>query len=289
MSRVDYTIVNSISNYYTQLVGPMFESDDLPLNSKMAYYEADGSVGGVPILGIRASKNLVFTDVSSAFPTLCRLLLHNYPKFISQMDSIQDKREKLIFISTNVNNIRPDFLQLFNSIIKMVIFSHIYNNYMDVNVLEFKKDSLLCTGVRLGQCISPELQLLLDGNFRFHNDDDVIVDYLRFDKTSVYWYKNGNVQVKGKYKDPPQFLVDKFLKNLNTISASDLNNIKQVYSRRYFIYCQMMGEDIDYFYKFGSKYLSSAGLSPSLDSSHPFSTMLFNFVYPLLEVFQNDA
>jgi len=288
MSRVDYTIVNNISRYYTQLIGPMFNENDLPLNNKMAYYEADGDVGGVQILGIRSKKDLIFTDISSAFPTLCRLLLHNYPKFISQMDSIQDKRKKLIFISTNVNNIRHDFLQLFNSIVKMVIFSHIYNNYMDVNVLEFKKDSLLCTGVRLNECISPELQVLLDGNFKFHNDDELIVDYMRFDKTSIYWYGNGEVQVKGKFKDPPQFLVDNFLKIIHSISQQQLFNIKSVYSRKYYIFCQTLGEDQDQYYEFNNKYLHNSAIVPYL-GDEPYNDVLFNFIYPILEVFQNDA
>jgi len=279
---VDYTFVDNITKYYVELMASQTEND-LPMNSKMAYYEADGEVGGVPILGIRANKNIVYADISSAFPTLCRLLLHNYPKFISQMDSIKDKRKKLIFISTNVNNIRHDFLQLLNTLSKYIIFSHIYNNYMDVNVLEFKKDSLLCTGVRLNRCVSAELDILLNGNFKFHSED--IVDYLRFDKTSIYWYGNGDVQVKGKYKNTPPFLVNFFIKHLHTLTKEQLYNLKTIYSRKYFIFHSYF-DDISPYYLFKDKYLEDTNLVPYLPKDAPLH-ILYDFIYPVLEVFHN--
>jgi len=278
-------MLNQILNYYPIVTEGCNVN---AINSGYAYYFGDDlskSQGGV---GIKADAPLIYYDIRSAFPSLCRLILKDtHPNFITHMDSIEDKRKKLIYISTHVNEIKDGFLRDLNAWAKIVVFSKVFNSNENIQILEFKKDSLLCKGTALYDEKIYELELLLNHGFEFHTEQD-ISEYMRFDGTSIYVRKDGKVEVKGKYKGFPPYLYDVFISNLNGMSEIDLINLKNIYSRKYYLYLQAMGENLDYFYKFGGGYMTK--FQDKLTAQHDESCgseILLRIVYPIMQLHES--
>ncbi len=278
--KLTNTILDQLFNYYPTLAQ---ECPDIQkFNSGYAYYFADTLKGSI---GIRATSPLIYFDIGSSFPTLCRILLqHSHPEFIQEMDSISDKRKKLIFISTTTTKMDEGFLRELNAWSKIVIFCRVLNYVNNVQILEYKKDSLLCKGEPLSNPKIPELEVILKKEFRFHNDV-MITDYYRFNKTSVYRNVNGKFEVKGTYKDAPKYLIDKFFPIISDPNPASLDEIKMIYSPKFYVYIKETGQNLDYFYKFKGGYMISS--SNQLSQYHDISTpreMLYRIIFPILQL-----
>jgi hypothetical protein len=222
-------------------------------------------------------------DIRSAFPSICRILFGKENEIVKEIYKKETKLERNIFISTRLKDNIPEL----NDYCKYFIFLKIFNNYDNINILEYKKDSLLFSGEI---SVKPKYDYIenyfedQEIEFKLNN----IKKYIRFSKTSVY--QNDNIiDVKGKYKDPPVFLKTSItdIINENKIFDNDfLNNILKFYKNELYLDLFKFNHLIDkvkHHYTFGdNSFLDRFGkFSKNINDIDP-TQVLFKFLYPIL-------
>jgi hypothetical protein len=210
-------------------------------------------------------KNVFRIDIKSAFPTICKILFKDNKYIINKLESLTTKNERNIFIATHLKNYLIDL----NNYSKMVIFGYVYNNYSNVEILEYQKDGILFSGEEMIPKIV-EFNDLLNSNFKFNFD--LINTYIRFNNTSIYYVNNGPIEVKGKYKNPPNKL---FLND-------NLSEIKKIYSYDYFNVSRVLNINLNN-YIFDSKYYldKHGNRVTDIDECFPLSYLRY-FLYPTM-------
>jgi len=225
-------------------------------------------------------RNCIEIDISSAFPSLCKFLFGENHPLVQKIFSFDNKfeRNKFIAISLTHQNYNIN-LKALNSWCKFIILGYIYNNFTNVNIIEYKKDGALFTGIYKYDEASNEFNSYIEDeiNIKFHIEKVSL--YVRFNKTSIFQYNN-KVSVKGKYKEPPEFIKDLINNN------SEMNNIKLYYSD---FFCELLKlsnltQEIQYYYKFNGKFIQRDG-SLSFELSSPKNILIY-FIYPLLSIIQ---
>jgi hypothetical protein len=267
---------------------------DCPINKigeYINYYQSDDLKSNILV------RNCIELDMTSAFPNICRYLFsYSDPEFIDKLFSIEKKIEKNIFLTNYLkdkgskNN--KNYLIELTNYAKILTLSYVYNNYDNINILEFKKDG----AVFVGELIYPKNNTLSEfnnyNNFIYHSNN--INLYSRFSRTSIY-LKNNEIDVKGIYKNPPEYIhkyVLPFLLLNNDIFSNKLQSLIDVYSRKFFniLYLSNLFDQIKYYYSFNNKYLSAelkleaVPFGPNLkDTVEPF-LILKEFIFPLLSL-----
>jgi len=279
-------MITDLLNYYTEL------TKDCPINSinsKFSYYLADELD-----VNIKCNSPIIYYDIASAFPSILNLLLEGKDDFKWYLDGISalsnDKIKRLIFISTNAPKIKPNLLQELNSVAKIVVFSKVYNLYGNVQILEYKKDSLLVKADPLPSPRYNKVENILRKYFKFHNEIDIDA-YYRFDRTSIY-VRGENVEVKGILKNMPPFIVNSIIPMIPKIveNVKYQNTIKSIYSAPYYLTLIKFGryKDISNYYAFGNRYLSNYKNTLVHEHSPECAVaVLLKIIYPLIAMYKN--
>lgn len=256
-------------NIYSDIKCPPQYEEISMVDKHITYYLADD--GDQFISARRGSNNhIIELDIKSAFPTICRNLFGIESEFVKKMDSIKEKRGRLIYIATTLKE-AGDYLAQLNIMCKAIVLGTVFEICENVVILELKKDGLLFTCgneeldslknvlpiinstrlVNLNQEIFnnlPFTKFLIDTNFTFHLKE--FENYYRSNKTSVFHEGiETDIDIKGKYKYMPS-LMKTIIKKILQYDKIDLVQLKEIYSSNYFKICQQNGltELLDQYY-----------------------------------------
>jgi hypothetical protein len=182
------------------------------------------------------NNNIIEIDIRQAFTTICRCLFEPDSDFIIEMNKIQDKKSRNIFIATNLVN--SEYLRVLNIICKVIIMGVLFET-QDIILLELKKDgaTISCDDETLSKLLSIHEKPLgdfsksiIDKSFQFHFTQ--YDKYIRSNKTSYFW--DGNVlEIKGTYKHIPPKLNEIQTKILQE-EYDDFQDLLKIYSKQYF-------------------------------------------------------
>jgi len=231
------------------------------------------------------ARNCIEIDIASAFPTLCKFIFGIEHPFVQQLLQIDNKLERNKFISINLTH--KDYgldLKTLNAWSKFIILGYIYNNFSNVNIIEYKKDGALFTGLYKYDDVNSEFNEYIEKEIAINFHIDKVISYIRLNKTSLFHY-NERIDVKGRYKDPPKYIQQ----ILPTIFEKDfdhdlLNDIKLYYSDLYFEILKKghLTQDLAFYYKFNNKFIQkdgNLGHSPSSPKN-----ILIYFIYPIMSM-----
>jgi hypothetical protein len=231
------------------------------------------------------ARNLIEIDIASAFPTLCKFIFGLEHPFVQKLFEFEDKLERNKFIAINLTH--KDYnlnLKDLNAWCKFIILGYIYNNFYNVNIVEYKKDGAIFTGVYKYDESNSEFNNYIENEIGIEFHIDEVKSYIRFNRTSIFQYKE-KISVKGKYKDPPIFIKE----SLNSILSQDLdleflNDIKKYYNDVFFEILKMgaVSQEMMYYYKFNNKYIQKNG-DLSYEPSSP-KNILIHFLYPIISM-----
>jgi hypothetical protein len=183
------------------------------------------------------NNNIIEIDIRQAFTTICKCLFEPSSDFIIEMNKIQDKKARNIFIATSLVN--SEHLRVLNIICKVIIMGILFETSNDIILLELKKDgaTISCDDETLTKLMNiHEHQFgnfsksIIDNNFKFHFTQ--YDKYIRSNRTSYFW--DGNVlNIKGTYKHIPPKL-NEIQKKILEDEFDDFQNILKIYSKLYF-------------------------------------------------------
>jgi serine/threonine protein kinase len=241
---------------------------------------------------ISATKSSTYSilelDIKNAFTTICNCWFDKESDFLKELNKIEEKKGRNIFIATNLRN--TEYLHQLNMICKMIIFGVIFENG-DAQILELKKDGaiIICDNktennlFNLSDSESELTKFILSNQFTIKSDR--YVKYLRSNKTSYFW-DGKELIVKGIYKYAPKKLAE-IQKKLFNNEEIDHDNVLHIYSKDYFdivvlnnldnildnYYLCTNGKYLTIDYKYESK-LKNAIIDPKM--------YLKTFLYPIL-------
>ncbi len=250
---------SDILNLYTKLKFPQRYEELSKIDKYIAYYLADSE--DQYVCSRQTNENrIIELDIKSAFPTICRKLFGLESDFVKKMDSITEKKGRLIYIATTLKE-AGDYLTQLNIICKMVILGLLFELIADDNFLvyELKKDGLLMSCQpnsleilqnSISAVNSPNSSIIDDEDnypfttfinrslFNFHLTP--FINYYRSNKTSIFTTESSEIIVKGKYKYVPTKLREQILK-INCLEEYDRDHLIKVYSSTYFKICRDNG------------------------------------------------
>jgi hypothetical protein len=277
-----------IINVYKNIIN----SDTLANSNALFFYKADYLKSNV------LATNILEIDIASAFPNICKMLL-GHCEFVSKIFDIDNKIERNIFISTELTkgNYKISISDL-NNWSKIIIFGYVFSLYNNIDVLEFKKDSLLFKAIQKPSHSDFDIQFidwLLLNDLKFHINK--IDTYIRINKTSFYYDRN-RIITKGFYKNVPNELNNIILGIINGRILYDnvaLNKIKNMYSDLFLNILVKSGltEYISNYFSFDGKFITHDGKLviaktyidiPSICS--PFSYLQF-IIFPIISLLKN--
>jgi len=230
-------------------------------------------------------RNCIEIDIASAFPTLCKFIFGVNHPFVQQLLQIDNKLERNKFISINLthNDYGLD-LKTLNAWSKFIILGYIYNNFSNINIIEYKKDGVLFTGIYKYDDINSEFNEYIENEISINFHIDKVISYMRLNKTSIIQYDD-HISIKGRYKDPPEYIQ----RILPTIFEKEfphelLNDIKLYYSDLYFEVLKKghLVQDLLFYYKFNNKFIQKDGDLNHLPSSP--KNILIYFIYPIMSM-----
>lgn len=230
----------NVIKHYLKIKFPKEYSHVCRVDGPNSWYFADYSSQFICVNGVLQNRNLLEVDIKSAFPTICNVLLSNImPDFLIQMNNIKDKKEKNIFIATQLKS--TPYLKQLHRLSKIIILGYIFDSLDSENILllELKKDGCIILiddynydNIKFNE--RPFVKFLIDHNFIFHNS--VYLKYIRSNKTSTLFYEHENkykLSVKGQYKYLPKKIIDTNIKILSD-EHIDLTELNKIYSSDYY-------------------------------------------------------
>ena len=258
-----------------------------------SWYLADYSDQFISVNGIPQNKILLELDIKSAFPTICNALLKNImPQFLEHMNSITDKKEKNIFIATQLKT--TPYLKQLHRLSKLIILGYVFDDMDPENILllELKKDGcVILIDDQNYEKLKYKQRLFSDFlspfNFIFH--DSIYLKYIRSNKTTTVFYEQNNkydLIIKGQYKYLPQQLFD-INKRILSDEHIDFNDLNEIYSLDYYNIIKMnnlIELYQNYYLCSNNKVLESGGNynKISLNNNINPRTYLEFFVFPIL-------
>jgi hypothetical protein len=268
-----YEVWEEPNRFYSEIISQLNIKNDLfKLGSVFSYNYADEHKVHIK------SNDLIEIDIKSAFPTICKVIFRNDVELMNILNSF-DTENSLIEDATKIkldknrrmtNYLKFDlekktgvnYLVILNNYTKLIIFGYVLNNYDVFNIFEYKKDSLLFSGIKRDFPLICEFNKLLEiNNFIFHNK--TYEQYARLFLTS-YYLNQHNLIIKGKYKEVSILLKEIIL----DIFYKKFQNISRIYNRTYFELANKNNINLDYF-RIG-------------DKVHPFNIILSDILYPLI-------
>lgn len=257
------------------------ECDINNLSSVFTYYLADKTNNHI-ISKSNEFNKIYDIDIKSAFPNICRILFGEDHPFVQKIFEIEDKLERNKFISITLTYEKnlPFKISDLNIYSKILILGYIYSLFDNITILEYKKDGVIFIGnVKTMIERNSILDVIEKYNIEFKHK--IINTYLRFNRTSIIYYDNNSVDIKGLYKSLPIFL-----KNI-IISQEIPSEIKKIYSRKYFdiIKLSYLKDLLRQYYTFDNdNYLTmNGGLKPDINYCHPPSYLVY-ILYPFMNL-----
>lgn len=235
-------------------------------------------------------------DISSAFPTICTYAFGKEHQFVQKIFSFEDKFERNKFIAISmthneqlINEIGGNGLKILNSYCKIISLGYIYNNFADITIIEYKKDGAIFTGT-LKYDKDDEFNSFIEKTIGIRFHIDLINNYIRFNKTSVFDYLNKGIIIKGNYKDCPDYLKDIILPSIfngEFFNGELIETVKKIYSPLYYqiLYRGELYSEIGYYYKFKNRWIQPNG-ELNMNIAEP-KYILYNFIYPIIAILKN--
>lgn len=291
-------------SFYDNLIKLYIENINPPPNyvelskvgGPISWYMADSQNNIITSIG-NNNNYIIDLDITSAFPTICNCLYDNNSEFIIQLNNIQDKKEKNIFIATTL---KGEPLKQINRICKLVITGIIFDSQdpeekEKIDIFELKKDGCLLSCSRktidrltsLSYQDSVFTQFVLQNNFSFHID--YFAKYVRSNRTSFMLGKSLNISdfiIKGQYKYVPRKLLT-IIHQIIVTNRYDIELINKVYSDLYFKILQVNNIKeylLDYYIVESNKIIDFEGKYLSFNINTIVNPDLYKkiFIYPML-------
>jgi hypothetical protein len=235
------------------------------------------------------NNNIIEIDIRQAFTAICKCLFEPDSDFIIEMNKIQDKKSRNIFIATSLVN--SEYLRVLNIICKVIIMGVLFES-SEIILLELKKDgaTISCddeTLVRLMNIHEHPLgdfsKMVIDNNFQFHFTQ--YDKYIRSNRTSYFWDGN-TLDVKGTYKHVPPKL-NEVQKKILEEEFNDFQEILKIYSKQYFTILttnNLMKLLKEYYLCGNERYLADSGKYVTKLNNSDISprNYLKTFIYPIV-------
>ena len=248
---------------YSTLKIPIQYNEISKIDKAISWYLADNTKQFITVSKM-PNNNIIEIDIRQAFTTICRCLFDANSTFIIELNKIQDKKSRNIFIATSLVN--SEYLRLLNIICKVIIMGILLetNNF---TLLELKKDgaTINCDDETLSQLISIHetplgqfSEKVIQCGFQFHFTQ--YYKYIRSHRTSYFW-DNNSLEIKGIYKHVPKKISELQFKLFHDEDI-DFNEISNIYSQKYFtILTSNNLRDIlnDYYLCSNKRYLAEDG------------------------------
>jgi hypothetical protein len=291
-------------SFYDNLIKLYIENINPPPNyvelskvgGPISWYMADSQNNIITSIG-NNNNYIIDLDITSAFPTICNCLYDNNSEFIIQLNNIQDKKEKNIFIATTL---KGEPLKQINRICKLVIIGIIFDSQdpeekEKIDIFELKKDGCILSCSRktidrltsLSYQDSTFTQFVLQNNFSFHMD--YFAKYVRSNRTSFMLGKSLELEdfiIKGQYKYVPRKLLN-IIHQIIVTNRYDIELINKVYSDLYFKILQVNNIKeylLDYYIVESNKIINFEGKFVSFNINTEVDPNLYKkiFIYPML-------
>ena len=232
------------------------------------------------------ARECIEMDIASAFPSLCKFIFGVNHPFVQQIFSFEDKFERNKFIAVNLTH--KDYnldLKTLNSYCKFVILGYVYNNFNNINIIEYKKDGVIFTGNYNYDNVNIDFNNYIENDIGINFHIDKVELYIRFNKTSIFKYVN-KFSIKGKYKDPPKFLMNNILPAIlaKDFSVDILSEVKYHYNDLFYEVLSLakLGQDTNHYYKFNNKFIQKNG-DLSYNPASPRNILTY-FLYPIIAI-----
>jgi hypothetical protein len=255
------------------------------IGEKFAYYYADDNQTQI------LAEDIIELDITSAFPTICKIIFGKDNDFVKRIFSLESKLERNIFIATTLKQASTpnhNYISDLNMYSKVFCLGKIYNDWDNVNILEYKKDGAVFSGIPVDSKNITFSNYILDNDVKFHIND--VIKYMRFNKTSIYEYNN-KIDVKGQLKSPPEYIVKELLPAIFSGDPRVLTYIYKIYSKTYMDILKKSGEfeKYKYYYVFdnGKTITQNGTLEKSIITSNP-KWILRYFIYPILSLLRTS-
>lgn len=232
---------DKIIKYYSRVSFPRQYMEVCRLDGPISWYFADSTKQIVAANGVPENRVLMEIDIKSAYPTICNNLLNDiYPEFIQQMNQIEEKKPRNIFIATTLRD--TIHLKRINHICKLIILGYIFDqkHNEDILLLELKKDGcILLTNDDAANELyynmnRPFVQFINNYGFELHIND--YLKYVRSNRTTTIFTELNNqyeLIIKGAYKYLPPELIN-INKNILADENIDQEYLNKIYSREYY-------------------------------------------------------
>ena len=279
---------NDLISLYSVIQFPPRYEEITKVDKAISWYYADKTN---QFISAKKSNNIFILelDMKNAFTTICNCLFQPNEIFVVEMNKIQDKKARNIFIAINLRD--TEYLRLLNIICKTCIIGTIFE-CGDCELLELKKDGAIISCdeefaqkifnlANNSQANGKFSKYLLENSFKFHIDDHL--KYIRSNRTS-YFLTNTSVIIKGIYKHVPTEIRE--LQKLLLLDQDiDINKYIKIYSKSYFdiLIENHLNELIKQYYLCeGQNYLSYDGkYVKKIDNIDP-KNYLRTFIYPII-------
>jgi len=263
------------------------------LGTPFAYYYADDIDSNIK------NSNLQEIDMKDAFASIIKFKLGTNHPFCIEIDKINNKKEKVIYISTTITNENKKgnyFITLneINILTKVVILGYVYANNKNIQIIEYKKDGLAYNGNSLSSSSitseTSQFNEIIRENFKFHKYNYNL--YFRIYKTSYFLDYNNKLIIKGNYKNLPPFIsniLHRFLCEREIYNSELLYDIKKKYSKLYLeiLLQSNLINDINELYKINNGYLDVNGkIQTDIQQLHPHS-YLYYILFPILSLLRS--
>jgi len=207
-----------IFKLYNNIKVPEKNKEFYQLN-KIVYYLADIDKE------IIKANNVLEIDIQSAYPTICNLMFDKDNPFIIKLNSLENKLEKNIHISTSLKGTSE--LRQLNLLSKMIISSCLMDKDPNAVILELKKDGIVYMGQEVaggrlfGEYKSRGISIRTNKYDR----------YVRYQRTSHFITKD-NLIIKGIFKDRPIWLHN-IIKDYLLNKTDNIDFLDKYYSNTY--------------------------------------------------------
>lgn len=273
---------------YSKIKFPDQYQEISKVDKAISWYLADTSNQFITLSKL-INNNIIEIDIRQAFTTICKCLFEPDNEFIIEMNKIEDKKSRNIFIATSLVN--SEYLRVLNIICKVIIMGILFEAE-NIILLELKKDgaTISCddeTLIKLMGIHEAPLgkfsEAVILNNFKFHFTQ--YEKYIRSNRTSYFWDGN-NVVIKGTYKHIPKNLIE-IQKKILLEEDYDQNDLLRIYSKSYFeiLSINNLNELLkEYYICSNERYLSNDGkYVTKLNSSEidP-KNYLRTFLYPII-------
>ncbi len=276
-------------NKYSKIKFPEQYKEVAKADKHVSWYLADTTNQFITV-SKSTNINIIDIDIRQAFTSICRCLFNSTDDFIIQMNKIEDKKSRNIFIATSLVN--TEYLHLLNIISKIIVCGAIFE-IGNTTLIELKKDgaTVSCDDDTLNKLLNINekpsqdnfINFILSHNFEFHMTQHE--RYVRSNRTS-YFLTGNDIIVKGIYKHVPGY-IKQLQKDILLNNFEDFREVLKIYSKQYLniLLSNNLNELLNEYYICDNKrYLADDGkyiIRPK-DGNVDARNYMKTFIYPLV-------